>query len=100
MNKYPAISRLTLILDYITGIYRTKRQIARYLEENGHGKSDKTIERDFKFLEEWGYEIHKSQNRYIRKRNQDFENELLKRFTEVVKLKEIVVGVEARDRVV
>lgn len=90
MNKYPAISRLTLVLDYVTGIYRTKRQIARYLEENGHGKSDKTIERDFKFLEDWGYEIDKNQNRYMRKRNQDFENELLKRFSEVVKIKEIV----------
>lgn len=90
MKKYPAIYRLTLIKEYISGIYRTKRQIISYLEENEHSISDKTLERDLKILKEMDYEIEYYPNKgYIIKQVQQFENELLQRFSEIAKIKEI-----------
>ena len=90
MNNYPAISRLTLILKYITGIYRTKKQIVAYLEENDYPISNKTLERDLKFLRDWEYEIEYTPNGYIIKQQLKFENELFKRFNELFKIKKII----------
>jgi len=90
MNKYPAISRLTYILNYIKGTYRTKKQIISYLEENDIHISNKTLERDFNFLKDWGYEIDYTSNGYIIDKQCEFENELFKRFNELFKIKEII----------
>lgn len=90
MNKYPAISRLTYILNYIKGTYRTKKQIISYLEEKDIHISNKTLERDFNFLKDWGYEIDYSSNGYILDKQCEFENELFKRFNELFKIKEII----------
>jgi len=65
MNKYPAIYRMTLILNYIKGTFRTKKQIILYLEENDIHISNKTLERDFNFLRDLGYEIYNTANSYI-----------------------------------
>lgn len=90
MNKYPAILRLTYILNYIKGTYRTKKQIISYLEGYDIHISNKTVERDFNFLKDWGYEIEYTSNGYRINRQCAFENELFRRFNELFKIKEIV----------
>lgn len=89
MNEYPNINRLTIIKEYITGIYRTKNDVLEHIEEKIRRFSAKTIERDFQQLREIGCEIEYTRERgYTIKRNQEFENELLNRFGEVIRLKQ------------
>ena len=90
MKNYPAISRLTLVLKYITGIYRTKKEIIAYLEENDYFISNKTLERDLKFLKDWEYDVEYTQRGYIIRQQVKFENELFRRFNELFKIKEII----------
>ena len=90
MKKYPAISRMTLILNYIKGTYRTKKHIISYLEKNDISISNKTLERDFNFLKDLGYEIEYTSNGYITDKQCEFENELFRRFNELFKIKEII----------
>jgi predicted DNA-binding transcriptional regulator YafY len=90
MNKYPAISRLTLLLNYIKGTHKTKKQIISYFEDHEIIISNKTLERDLNFLKDWGYELTYSPKGYIIDKQCGFENELFRRFNELFKIKEII----------
>lgn len=91
MANYPTIERQEIIKDYINGIYRTKKQIIKRLNESDFDVVPKTVERDLKFLKSQGYEIEYLRGcGYILKHSEEFESDLLNRINSKTKLNKIM----------
>jgi len=91
MANYPAIERQSIIKEYINGIYRTKKQILKHLEESGISIVPKTVERDFNSLKNLGYGIEHFPGRgYILKHYEEFQSDLLNRINSKTKLNKIM----------
>ena len=64
-NNFPALNRIALSRDYGLKRYRSKKEYLEYLEQRDYIISSRTLNRDFEFLREIGFEI--DYNSYYKK---------------------------------
>ena len=56
-NNFPALNRIALLRDYGLKRYRSKKEYLEYLEQRDYIISSRTLNRDFEFLREIGFEV-------------------------------------------
>ena len=92
-NNYPSLQRISILIDYCLDRFISKKEMIKFLEENGHAISSRTLNRDFEFLKSMDYEfIRDSTSKKIKISDQYIErNSLFNRFRELKALEEMKI---------
>ena len=95
-NNYPSLQRISILIDFCLDRFISKKEMIKYLEENGHAISSRTLNRDFEFLKSLDYEfIRDSSSKQIKISDQYIErNSLFNRYKELKALDEMKVKFE------
>lgn len=95
-NNYPSLQRISILIDFCLDRFISKKEMIKYLEENGHAISSRTLNRDFDFLKSLDYEfIRDSNSKQIKISDQNIErNSLFNRYKELKALDEMKVKFE------
>ena len=92
-NNYPSLQRISILIDFCLDRFISKKEMIKFLEENGHAISSRTLNRDFEFLKSMDYEfIRDFTSKKIKISDQYIErNSLFNRFRELKALEEMKI---------